>query len=663
MVYPFVAIVGQDRMKLALMLVAVDPAIGGVLVRGQKGTAKSTAVRGLAALLPPRVVVAGCAAGCDPRDRAGLCPACRARLEAEGSLPQVSRPTPVTDLPLNATEDMVLGSFDFSHALQKGERRFSPGLLAKAHGGFLYVDEVNLLVDHLVDVILDAAGSGVNQVEREGISHGHAARFALVGTMNPEEGDLRPQFLDRFGLCVSVEGEPDSETRARLLARRESFDADPLAFAESWQEESRALAAKLAKARARLERVSLERHLLDYIGNLCLENHVAGHRADLVLQRASRALAALEGRARVSEEDVTRVAPLVLAHRRREASPPPPPPPPPPQEPSEPPEDRKDQEEPAETPPPPGQPPPPEPSQDRESGPKPPDLPPPPNDGGGDQERVFQVGATFRVQNLEGNKDRLARTGSGRRTLSRAAMRRGRYSRASQHGQGDDLALDATVRAAAVHQTRRPRRPGMALAIERQDWRYKIREARFGNFLLFLVDASGSMGAQARMVAAKGAVLSLLLDAYQKRDKVCLISFRGGEAQELLPPTSSVETSARLLAELPVGGRTPLAAGLVAAQRVLQRQLRREPLSRPIALLITDGKANAGLSGEDPWAQALRLATLAGLDPRVRWVVVDTEAKGGFTLGLAPRLAQALGADCFQTEELKARDLVAWARS
>lgn len=663
MVYPFPAIVGQQDMKLALLLNAVDPGIGGVLVRGQKGTAKSTAVRGLARLLPLQTVVAGCAVGCDPMDRAHLCHTCQSRVARGERLPLARRSTPVVELPLGATEDMVLGSFDFQHTLQEGVRRFQPGLLAKAHRGLLYVDEVNLLVDHLVDVILDAAGSGVNTVEREGISYSHPARFALVGTMNPEEGELRPQFLDRFGLCVAVEGETDPEARARLLEQREGFDADPQAFAALWQEECRSLTQKLVTARALLEQVVLERHVLAFIANLCRENHVAGHRADLVLRRAARALAALEGRSRVSQDDVARLAPLVLRHRRREAQPPSPPPPPPPPPPQDSPEQKDDQKEQADGP----QPTPeshsqpaPQPDQEQE-GQRPPDSPQGEEAGGRDQ--VFAVGATFKVKALEAVKDRKARTGSGRRSLSRAAMRRGRYSRSSQHGEGHDLALDATVRAAAVHQKRRSRREHMALAIEQADWRYKIREARFGSFLLFVVDASGSMGAQARMVAAKGAVMSLLLDAYQKRDKVALVSFRGEGAQVVLPPTSSVETSARLLAELPVGGRTPLAAGIAAAQKILRRQLRREPLSRPIALLITDGKANAGLGQGDPWAQAMRLASLAGADPRVRWVVVDTEAKEGFSLGLAERLAQALQADCYQTQQLKARDLVEWARS
>lgn len=655
-------------MKLALLLNAIDPGVGGVLIRGQKGTAKSTAVRGLAQLLPSQPVVQGCPCGCHPFEPDELCPRCQRQAAEDGELPVAYRDTPVVDLPLNATEDMVLGSFDFKRALQNGIRCFQPGLLAKAHRGFLYADEVNLLVDHLVDVIMDATGSGINVVEREGISHWHASRFSLVGTMNPEEGELRPQLLDRFGLCVAVQGEQDPELRMRLMELRESFDACPQIFAQSRRKDNQAIAQAVSSARSVLPEVVVDRHICGFISNLCLEKCVAGHRADLVLRRATRALAAYEGRVRVCEEDVSRIAPMVFLHRQRQAQTPPPAPPPPQAESSE----QKDAD------------------QNDGGGPDAHDATPPSSpaqqtpenepqgqntgqeaDAGqhhdahdsAEQNTVFEIGATFKVRHFQSNRDRALRTGSGRRSLSRTATRRGRYSRSVQSGPINDLALDATLRAASVHQAHRPPRPGMALAIERVDWRYKMREARVGNFLLFVMDASGSMGAQARMVAAKGAVMSLLLDAYQKRDKISLISFRGNGAEMILPATSSIETSARLLQELPVGGRTPLAQGLVAAHQELTRQLRREPECRPIALLITDGKASYSQDGENPWARALHVAALAGADRRIQWMVVDTECKTGFSLDLAKQLAQALNAGYFGLEQLKARDLIELARS
>lgn len=662
MVYPFAAIVGQAEMKLALLLNAIDPLIGGVLIRGQKGTAKSTAVRGLARLLPVQPVVRGCAFGCDPSEPDSLCPHCLGRVEAGRSLPIAQRSTPLIDLPLNATEDMVLGGFDFEKALQHGVRVFQPGLLAKVHRGILYIDEVNLLTDHLVDVIMDAAASGMNLVEREGISFCHASRLSLVGTMNPEEGELRPQLLDRFGLCVAVQGEEDIELRARLLQRREEFDLGRDAFYEACKTESLAIAQGLVAARGILVEVRLEEHIKGFIANMCLENNVAGHRADLVMRRAARALAAYEGRRQVCEDDVARIAPMVLLHRRREAQTPPPQTDPPQPENSgqndsqggdsgepqaeppmgEQPDNRPERQEPS-----------------GEPGPAKNHNP----DGGAEQDAVFAIGDTFKVRNLQTPRDRKLRTGSGRRSISRTATRRGRYSRSAMSGPHDDLALDATLRAAAVYQLRRTARPGMALAIERADWRFKIRETRTSNFLLFVVDASGSMGARARMVAAKGAVMSLLLDAYQKRDKIAMISFRGDKAEFILPPTSSIESSARLLAELPVGGRTPLAEGIDAAHQELSRQLRREPECRPIALLVTDGKANACSSGGNSWDRALHSAALAGGDHRVRWVVVDTESQGGMALGLARQLAQSLNAEYFETEQLRARDLIDLVRS
>ncbi|MFZ5585414.1 MAG: putative cobaltochelatase [Thermodesulfobacteriota bacterium] len=671
-VFPFVAILGQEDMKLALLLNAIDPGVGGVLVRGEKGTAKSTAVRALAALLPEIDVVSGCRLACDPGDPDQLCDHCRRVLAQAGRLTAQARRVPVVELPLNATEDMVLGGLDFERAVRRGRRGFMPGLLARAHRGFLYVDEVNLLDDHLVDVLLDAAASGHNRLEREGVSFSHPARFVLVGTMNPEEGELRPQFLDRFGLCVEVAGMADPELRVRLLQLREAFDQDPAGFNAGRQEAAQGLALAVAQARRRLGQVRLAGHLRTFISALCLENNVAGHRADLVIERAARALAAYEGRHEVTSEDVARVAAMALRHRRRDPVPPPPPPPPPPQEP-EPPEEPQE----------PDQPPEPEQGQGRDQDardgqaeqgpeegfdlplPEPPEPEPEPETGdqGQAQEQVFAAGPTFKVRRLSQAKDRKLRRGSGRRSATRTAQRLGRYVKSSLAGDPGDLALDATLRAAAPHQRRRQGASGLAVAVRSQDIRLKVREKRVGNFLLFVVDASGSMGVQARMAATKGAILSLLLDAYQKRDKVAMVCFRGREANVALPPTSSIDLAARLLQELPVGGRTPLSAGLVQAHTQLQIHLRKEPESRPIVLLLSDGRANAGLQGEaPPHQEALALAAKLGADQRVRFVVVDTEAPGVVRLDLARRLAAAMGADYFRIDDLKAQDLVHIAR-
>ena len=338
-IFPFSAIVGQETYKLALVLNAVNPQVGGVLIRGEKGTAKSTAVRALAYLLPEIEVVEGCAYACDPNQSEERCEPCK-RLEVP--LRTRMKPSPVVTLPLNATEDRVAGGIDFDLAVREGMRVLQPGLLAKAHRGILYVDEVNLLDDHLVDIILDAAASGENKIEREGISHRHPARFILVGTMNPEEGELRPQLLDRFGLCVEAAGEQDIEKRIELMKRREEFDSDPKKFIRRFAAQNKEIADRIRRAGTGLGSVRMAKHLRSFIGELCRENYVAGHRADLVIEQAAKALAAYMGRSEVTVEDIREVAPMALIHRKREAAPPPPPPPP---EPEEQPPDRREEEQ------------------------------------------------------------------------------------------------------------------------------------------------------------------------------------------------------------------------------------------------------------------------------------------------------------------------------
>ena len=649
--YPFSAILAQEDMKLALLLNAVNPAIGGVVVRGEKGTAKSTAARGLRELLPAR---------------------------ADGHSPAF------VDFPLGATEDMVIGSIDFEGAIRDGALRFQPGILARAHEGVLYIDEVNLLDDHLVDSILDAAESGENIVEREGQSLRHPARFILVGTMNPEEGELRPQVLDRFGLAVSIVGERDAALRVELLKRREAFDANPEAFRAAYKEAEAALGQRIADARERLPEVAIARHLLGFIAEICTRNHVAGHRADIVIARAACAFAAWEGRSDVKADDILKVAPMALLHRMRAGAPDMPPPPPP--EIEEPPEEENPEEQnadtqgeqsPEEAPPEEASP---QPDKDTVAETSPPPGAPPDaqdegkaaQDAGADDssDEVQEVGQTFSVRQIRrAGKDQILRTGSGRRSRTRSASKQGRYIKSTARRQGrNDLALDATLRAAAPYQKARRANAdgqgqGMAVLVEMDDIREKIRERRIGNFLLFVVDGSGSMGAQRRMVETKAAIMSLLLDAYQKRDKVAMVVFRGRTAQVVLPPTNSVERAARLLADLPIGGRTPLAAGLAEAAGVLRRVLRKEPNIMPLVIVMTDGRANAALGEGVPRDEALRIAlALHERFETTQFVVVDTEAPGVVRLELARQLAGVLGASYFKVEDLRAEDLVSIAK-
>jgi len=654
--YPFSAIVGADDLKTALLLNTVNPAIGGVLVRGEKGTAKSTAVRGLAALLPEVAVVAGCRFACDPDAPDPGCP------DRGAHGPAAMRPVRLVELPVGASEDRLAGSLDLERALVEGTRAFEPGLLAGAHRGLLYVDEVNLLGDHLVDLLLDAAAMGTNIVEREGVSVRHPARFQLVGTMNPEEGELRPQMLDRFGLSVDVRASRDPAERAEVVRRRLAYEADAAGFAAAWADADADVAATVVAARKLLAEVVLPETALAAVVAACSAFDVDGMRADLVTAKAATALAAWDGRTTVTVADVRAAALLALPHRRRRG-------------PFEAPGIDEEQLDRAlegiddDNPDPPGgQPPdaPPPSCGGPGSGPPPAggDAPAegaaddggaPAGAGGGDgpadgsasgAPTVLPVGATF-------DPVLLAALGSGAGALGR------RSPAESDHGRhtGDrrprgplrDVALGATLRAAAPRQRARGR-SGAGLILRRDDLRERVRRGREGNLVLFVVDASGSMAARRRMTAVKGAVASLLLDTYQRRDRVGLVTFRGDHADVALPPTASVDLADRLLADLPTGGRTPLAAGIERAAEVLAAERVRDPRRRPLVVLLTDGRATSG--GPDPVGAAERAA--AGLARmRAPTVVVDTE-DAVVRLDLAGRLAAAAGGPRIRLEELAA---------
>jgi magnesium chelatase subunit D len=649
--YPFAGIVGMADLKLALLLNAVSPAIGGVLVRGEKGTAKSTMVRGLAALLPPVPVVPGCPYSCDPAAPDPACPA-----SPHGGAPPELRPVTLAELPVGATEDRLTGSLDIERVLTAGTTAFQPGLLAAAHRGVLYVDEVNLLHDHLVDLLLDAAALGVNYVEREGVSVRHASRFLLVGTMNPEEGELRPQLLDRFGLTVQVTASQDWAERAEVVRRRLAFEADPAGFITRFSADTAKLAAQVAAARNRLPGVDLPDAALRQICAVCGSFGVDGMRADLVTARTAIALAAWHGRDVVTEEDIRTAARLALPHRRRrdpfdapgldeqalddalrEASSEPAPEPPGPRGPDSPddgpdgpehgPDDGPD-DDPGGPGGPGGLPDSNAPHQTQQPADAPPSAPVPP-------------AAPFRARLL--TVPGVGEGAPGRRSAARGPFGRTVGARLPQD-RSFALHLPATVRAATV----RGATPRIRLA--RADLREAVREGREGNLVLFAVDASGSMAARQRMRAVKGAVLSLLLDAYQRRDKVGLVTFRGAGAELTLPPTSSVEAAARRLADLATGGRTPLAAGLARAARVLAAERLRDPRRRALLVVVTDGRATSGSDAD--LARAVALLTGPGLAGTAS-VVVDCEASV-LRLGLAGRLAVQLGATLLGMDELEA---------
>jgi magnesium chelatase subunit D len=655
--FPFTAVVGAEAMQLALILNAVSPAIGGVLVRGEKGTAKSTAVRGLAALLPEVSVVTGCRFGCDPAAVEPGCP------DGPHTEPMASsHPARLVELPVGASEDRVVGSLDLEKALSEGVRAFEPGLLAGAHRGILYVDEVNLLADHLVDVLLDAAAMGRNHVERDSVSVSHPARFVLIGSMNPEEGELRPQLLDRFGLTVDVAASRDPETRVEVVRRRLAADADPAGFAERWEAAERTLARQIVTARELLPRVDLPDSALRQIAEVCAAFDVDGMRADIVTARAAAAHAAWQGRTTVSAEDVRAAALLALPHRKRRN---------PFDEPGLDTEaldealDRASQNAP-------DTPDKPEPNPDGDDGPD--DDGGPDGDGapgggesGTDSEPAPQAQSSSNETPSQSSSSspaqpQMAPTGhAGRARLIRGAGKAdgtpGRRSSA-RTGSGRTVGtlptsamtgpihLPATLAVAAPFQADRGRESGRLL-LAATDLRRAERRGKEGNLVLFVVDASGSMAARARMTEVKGAVLGLLLDAYQRRDKVGLITFRDKGAEVVLPPTSSVENAARRLDAIQTGGRTPLAAGLAKAVQVINAERLRDPLRRPLVLLITDGRADS--------ASAKRAgAGLRGHDV----VVVDCE-RGRVKLRLAARLAADLGADYLRLDDVTTEPLTA----
>ncbi|MEU1293923.1 putative cobaltochelatase [Streptomyces sp. NPDC005840] len=657
--FPFTAVVGQDDLRLALLLNAVSPAVGGVLVRGEKGTAKSTAVRALSALMPALDVVAGCRFSCDPGAPDPACPD-----GPHGPGASETRPARMVELPVGASEDRLVGALDIERALAEGVKAFEPGLLADAHRGILYVDEVNLLHDHLVDLLLDAAAMGASYVEREGVSVRHASRFLLVGTMNPEEGELRPQLLDRFGLTVEVAASREPDQRVEVVRRRLAHDDDPAGFAARWADEEAAVRQRIVAARELLPSVRLGDGALRQIAATCAAFEVDGMRADIVMARTATALAAWAGRVDVLAEDVRQAALLALPHRRR-------------RNPFDAPgldeeklddtleefsgEGQGEGEEP-------------DPDDDGPGGGG--GRPAPDDDGPRNDDGAAEPGAG------EEGGERPADAGSGERTPARASEpfrtkvlsvpgigegAAGRRSRArTEHGRTTGarrprgaltkLHLAATVQAAAPHQRARGR-SGRGLVVRRDDLRQATREGREGNLVLFVVDASGSMAARQRMGAVKGAVLSLLLDAYQRRDKVGLVTFRGSGAELALPPTSSVDAAAVRLESLPTGGRTPLAAGLLKAHDVLRVERLRDAARRPLVVVVTDGRATGG---PEPVALAERAARLFAADGTA-CVVVDCES-GPVRLGLAGRLADGLDGVAVTLDELRADSIAGLVR-
>ena len=594
LVFPFAAIVGMDKAKLALMTVAIDPTIGGVLLSGDKGTGKSTLVRAFADVLPEIPVVKGCPFNCNPYNPLEMCDNCYSRYVRGEELEVVTKKMRVINLPLNVTADRLVGTIDVKKVLTEGVRAFQPGLLAEANRNILYIDEVNLLDDYIADLLLDAAALGWNIVEREGISFKHPARFILIGSMNPEEGELRPQLLDRFGLYVPVEAVKDPEMRAEIVRRVEEFHSDPVGFCRKWEPEQTKIREKVRKARELLPKVEISDDLLKLLAKTIVEMGIRTHRAEIVAAKVAKAIAALNGRVKVSLEDLKKALELALPHRMK--------------------------------------------SKPFEK----PDIPPHPKPLGGDSKKRSNEEKQEEQKEAGGgiSSNLVGAYGSGgalrfnsvdyRGPLpdySRSAevggnlFHNGRGSRAEVvtvigGGQGraltytipkdlsevDDIDVFATINAAALRVMKLP------LHVDTSDFRIRVRRRRIPCLTAILLDCSGSMSVRKRMSIAKGITRKLIESSYVRRDYITLIAFRGYDAEVAVPPTRKYEVVYDIIDELPTGGRTPLSAAL-SKLLTLARAFRMKYRNSVIrAVLITDGKANVPLGTGPIGDELLKLA-------------------------------------------------------
>ena len=625
--FPFAAVCGMEKAKEAILLTLVNPFAGGLLLSGEKGTGKSTLVRSARELVD----------------------------------------APWVEIPISITEDRLFGSIDAEEAIRSGHKKLLPGLIDEADKGIIYIDDVNLLRDDLLSAVLNIREAGGYRLERDGLSEQRDTSFTVLAVMNPESGTLSSSSLDRFGLFAQADPSYDDETRLEIIRRVLDFEKDGIAFRAKWQKETDALKKKIKDARAALSKVEVSAAMIQLAAVYTLKAHVAGHRADIYLIEAARAEAALEGRKYVLPKDLEKAAEFVLPHRMRKAEE---------QQgqPSEempqeqPEEDNKpQQEEEKQTP------------QDNEFS-HPPEAQPPQintedaddssheqnqdnaqmsNPRGQSRERIDDADLHVNLPPMwiEPSKDRKPKKGSGKRSLTMTDLMQGRYVRAEiPKAKTSDIAFDATLRAAAPYQKARPSN-GCAVVIRKDDLRSKVREKRTGNIFLFVVDASGSMGARERMKTVKGVIFKILLDAYQKRDRVGMVAFRKNQAEVLLPVTRSVDFAQKKLATMPTGGKTPLAKGLLKAEDVLDMLYRQDANQDPVMILITDGRATSSLNkGTNPVTDALEEAKRIGRR-NIPVAVIDTES-GFIKLGLAKKLAKAMGASYFQVDKISEDQLL-----
>jgi magnesium chelatase subunit D len=639
-VYPFTAIIGQDLMKKALILNTINPKIGGVLIRGTKGTAKSTAVRALTDLLPEIEYITSCPFNCNPNDLKEMCHTCQERFK-EGKFDDNDIDTKkmrVITLPLNATEDRVVGTIDINKALTEGLKALEPGILAEAHRSILYIDEVNLLSDNVADVLLDSAAMGLNIIEREGISFHHPANFILVGTMNPEEGNLRPQLLDRFGLSVDVEKIVDIEQRVKIVKNVEEFQANPKKFQNKFQDLQFNLSNKILDAKKLLNKVQISDELLKKIAKICVLFQTDGHRADITIARTAKTLAAYEGREEVSEQDIKTAAKLALNHRLRRL----------------PFEDQTVNEDEIED------------MFDKQENEDISDL----DDNirekqeekklNNVKEEIFEIDPSVNAGELIKNKRRreLMNT-SGQRVLHPTDSTKGKYiggkkPRNLNFSNSHDIAISETLNKAALElENRDAIKNGKKLQIKDDNIQLKKRIGKSSYLIIFCVDASGSMGVNNRMKMVKGAIFSILQSNYIYRDKVSLIIFRKDKAQLVLPPTRSTDLAYKLLKEIPTGGTTPLVAGLNRAIYVALEENRKKSGYIPLIILLTDARGNIFVN--DAIEDVIKTGEFIAKNC-IDMIIIDTEASD-MKLELGKKLSESSNAVYYHLDHLNRDNL------
>lgn len=722
-IFPFTAIIGQDLMKDALIYNTINPSIGGVLIKGEKGTAKSTAARALTELLPHIKVVKDCKFHCDPDPAKydDLCSDCKKKIHRGEILEVSEQHMKFLNLPVSATEDRVVGTIDLKKALTQNEITLEPGILAEVNRGILYIDEVNLLDNHVADILLDAAAMGYNIIERESISFFHPARFVLVGTMNPEEGDLRPQLLDRFGLSVDVKGVDDINLRMAIIKARQEFDMDKVGFKEKCKPQQKALVEKIIHAKEILPLVKIEEEYLKFISTVCIQLGTEGHRADIVIAKTAQTIAAFEGRTIVYYQDIKKAMLLALPHRFRKG----------PfktkkfdqkefetfietlrtqmgiKDKPENNENKKDNNNDSGA----------EPSQEMKKTKKTSKKKSTENEhrdqkshneqsdhdhhnhehkdhqhGDKDNkgleslnstkvenidaetldsiikdqsptielikdEQIFEIGAGIaedsKKEILKKNLKDISQKSKGRNTnssnINKMGVYNGRYRNALPNENINNIAFDATLKASLIESSR-TKEP---FQIKPHHYKIKIRKSPTNVLIIFLLDSSGSMAPKKRMAAAKGAIYSLMEEIYIRKDKICLITFSGTEANMVLPPTNSIDLASNLLEQIPTGGKTPLSAGLHKAIQIALDELNIHNLI-PMIILLSDGKNNVPLY--ESFDQDKEIIGELLESHSIPLICIDTDLSS-FNLGFAKQLSEEFDAIYYRLDQLHSEQI------